>query len=530
MDKQVIYCIDEHHAANLYHNKLQNYFDGIIINSQNNFNDAFLSIQSTIKNGYDIPVMIAGQTIFKANQDFFYNYFHSILYKTKLIVLMDDFQLESFPPNKYDFLHFLPKSWIDIELLLTVREFIKSYWQNIQLEHALNTDALTGLYNRYALEKQLNSDINFGLLLLNLDDFRFINSSYGYKIGDLLLKKFADFLLDHFPRKHVYRLISNEFVVLLDLEKKEQGLLIAENIKTILNNTLFQVEDKSIYLTLCIAFANEGDNLIERAQNTIYKGRQNSKNKVFIADSFCETSEMLCFNDIQRALSEDRVIPYFQGIRNNKTEKIEKYECLARLKLDDKVISPKYFLDEAKQTGLMTKITRKIIEKSFQYFSKTNYSFSVNITEDDLKEDYLVEYIKEMSLLYGIDLTRVMLEILESMNIEDNVSLISQIKRLKELGCLIAFDDFGCEKSNFSRMLELNIDVIKIDSMFIKNIHNDEKSYKLTKAITNMAKDMGCQVVAECIECEEAQNIINTLSIDYTQGYLFSAPSASIEH
>lgn len=529
MYKHAIYCIDEHYATELYYQKLKNNFESIFVNSNNNFHDALNSIKVIIDDGYEIPVIIVSQTIFKANQNFFYSYFSANLCKSKLIVLMDDFQIENFTCNTYDFLHFLPKSWADLELILTVREFIKSYWQNIQLEYSLNTDSLTGLYNRNILEKQLNNNTNYGLLLFNIDDFRLINSSYGYKVGDILLKKFADFLLSHFARKYTYRLISNEFVVLLEPNEKEHGLIIAENIKNSLNNTLFQIENKNIFLTLCIAVANEGTDLIERAQNTIYQGRQNSKNRIFIADSPCTIDETIPFNKIQQALEDDNLIPYFQGIHNNKTNKIEKYECLARLKIGNAIISPKYFLEEAKKTGLITKITRRIIEKSFHFFSNTSYSFSINITEEDLEEDYLVAYVKEMSIKYSIDYHRIMFEILESMNIENNHSLILQIKQLKELGCLIAFDDFGCEKSNFSRMLSLNIDVIKIDSMFIKNIHNDEKSYKLTKAITNMAKDMGCKVVAECIECEEAQKIINTLDIDYTQGYLFSTPSSSIE-
>lgn len=529
MYKHVIYCIDEHYTTESYYQKLHNYFDSIFIHNKDTIHEALFSIKNILEVGYEIPLIIVSQTIFKASQDVLCSYFNRNLCKSKLIVLMDDFQIENFICNTYDFLHFLPKKWADVELVLTAREFIKSYWQNIQLEHSFNTDSLTGLYNRYALEKRLNNNMQYGLLILNIDDFRLINSSYGYKTGDLLLKKIADFLLNHFSKESTYRLISNEFVVLLEPHEKDYAFMIAENIKDTLNNTLFQIENKNIYLTVCIAVAIEGENLIERAQNTIYQEKQNAKNRTFIVTSPYKIDETISFNQIQQALINDNVIPYFQGIRNNKTGKIDKYECLVRLIIEDNVISPKDFLEKAKKTGLITKITRRMIEKSFCYFSKTNYSFSINITEEDLEEGYLIAYIEEMSIRYSVDLHRVMLEILESINIENNNSLILQIKKLKELGCLIAFDDFGCEKSNFSRMLLLNIDVIKIDRMFIQNIHNDEKSYKLTKAITNMAKDMGCAVVAECIECEEAQQIVNILDIDYTQGYLYSLPSSSLE-
>ena len=112
--------------------------------------------------------------------------------------------------------------------------------------------------------------------------------------------------------------------------------------------------------------------------------------------------------------------------------------------------------------------------------------------------------------------------------LKSSSTVYQQISGLKTLGCKIAFDDFGCEKSNFSRLLELNIDIVKIDGMFIKNIHKDPKSYKLAKAITNLAKDFDCEVVAEGVECFEAQQIVEELCIDYTQGYYFSKPEEKI--
>lgn len=229
MKKQVIYCIDERQGVELYSSKLQQYFQDVTIKIQNNLNEAFLSIGKLIKEGYDIPVIIADQVIFNDHQEFFLNRFSPTLNKTKLIILTDDLTIQNISKNKHDFLHFLPKSWIDIELILTIREFMKSYWQDIQIERSYNTDTLTGLYNRNLLEHQLKSHHEAGLLLLNLDDFRLVNSAYGYKFGDKVLKKFATFLLKIFSRNQVFRLISNEFVILLGPRDKERALKIFRN-------------------------------------------------------------------------------------------------------------------------------------------------------------------------------------------------------------------------------------------------------------------------------------------------------------
>ena len=403
---------------------------------------------------------------------------------------------------------------------------------NVQLENSYKRDSLTNLLNSNTLLSDLSEIKNPTLLLMNIDNFRQINATYGYKNGNKILKMLASLLNLRNMDNNLYRLISDEFVFLFDSKDEKTIYNIASEIQEELRTTDFILNGShQINITISMSISSGEKDIIENAQTAIYETLKYSPNTISYAKDIIKIKDnSFSVDNLIEAIEKDNVIPFYQGIRNNKTGKITKYECLVRIKCDNGTfIPPNIFLSLAHSVGLLTKITKIMIQKSFENFSHTNYEFNINITEDDFKENYLVKFIEENALRYRIDLKNVTFEILENINIEYSTSVPDQIKQIKALGSKIAFDDFGSEKSNFSRLLDLNIDIVKIDGMFIKNIHKDEKSFKLAKAITNLAKDFGCEVVAECVENEEAQKIIEELNIDYTQGFYYSKPSQYIE-
>ena len=155
-------------------------------------------------------------------------------------------------------------------------------------------------------------------------------------------------------------------------------------------------------------------------------------------------------------------------------------------------------------------------------------TFSINITEDDLNKNYLFEYLKEEAHRYDISPSRVILEILEGVSASGKANNIAQLKELKNYGFLIAIDDFGSEYSNFERVLDLDVDFLKIDARYIKNIDKDQKSFEITRAISFFAKNVHIPVVAEFVHSQEVQAKIDELGIEFSQGYLFSEPSPTL--
>lgn len=532
MSKLMIFYIDR--GKDIPEYLLSNFkslFNEYEVNIQNQENIIITNIENAINSNYIIPlIFITDKFIYKFGNSLLYE-IKEILKQTNLIFISSENSLNNISKNikNIGFYNYLTKYNLINNFYTTINEALNNYKMNIQLENSYKKDSLTGLLNRHALLKDIKASKNPLVLLINVDNFRNINSTYGYKFGDIVLKKLSQ-EMTKLSSHDLYRLISDEFVLLCQRVTKEEAYDIASRFKETIQNKNFLIENEIVNITISIAISNNETNIIEDAQDAIIESMKNHKNNIVYTKCINEQrKDKFNINSLRLAFAKDKIIPFYQGIRNNKNGLIEKYECLVRIKDENnKVISPFLFLDLAQSYGLITRITRIIIEKSFKYFTQNDFDFSINLTEDDLKEQYIIDYLIKMSNKYKINLNRVTFEILENINLENSSLIFSQIVELKKIGCKIAFDDFGCEKSNFSRLLDLNIDFVKIDSIFIKNINTDIKSYKLTKAITNLAKDFDCKIIAEGVENEEIQKIIEELEIDYTQGYYFSIPKEKI--
>ena len=264
--------------------------------------------------------------------------------------------------------------------------------------------------------------------------------------------------------------------------------------------------------------------------------KENGKNRFYIFNEEEHTldySKREAFikssNLVRNAIENDTIVPYFQGIYDNETNEITKYEALVRIEEHNEIISPYYFLESAKLSGLLPSITKIMIDKTFNIIkTRKNIEFSINVTEDDLSQNYLVEYIKEKSVQYGINLNQVTLEILEGISSTGKKNHIHQLNTLKEMGIKIAIDDFGTEYSNFERILDLDVDCIKIDAKYIKDIHTNQRSYEITRALVFFAKNVNILCVAEFVHNKEVQDIVKALGIRYSQGYYFSQPKKEL--
>jgi len=169
-----------------------------------------------------------------------------------------------------------------------------------------------------------------------------------------------------------------------------------------------------------------------------------------------------------------------------------------------------------------------MIEKSFEYFTDKDVTFSINLSFDDIENAELVAFIKAKMIEYGVE-KRLILEILESENIQDFTLIRTFIHDMQEYGVQIAIDDFGSGYSNFTYLSELKPDYIKIDGSLIKDIATVEESYILVRTITNLAHELGIKVVAEYIENEAIYKKAQRLYIDGYQGYFLGAPNSTME-
>jgi len=402
----------------------------------------------------------------------------------------------------------------------------------------LVNDNLTKLPNKEKLYLDFQT-IDFDeLMLLNIDNFSHINTTYGYEDGDTLLKEVTLFLQSFITDDEIlYRGNGDEFFIAFQSSTPNETLKLAESIKEKVYNKRFKISETSVRITFSIGIvsisSDDKDVPYAKAQVAIADKRKLHKNVIghYKEESITENYHQQMHewaNKTKLALDFDLLVPYYQPIVNVANGKVEKYECLARIIERDNPVSPFYFIEPARIAGMVTDITRRMIIKAFETFKDLDVEFSINITDDDFKEEYLVEYLIEQTKNYSIEPHRVVLEILENISDYDANHAIGQLNRLKEKGFQVAIDDFGAESSNFSRVQKLQVEYIKIDGAFIKDIDTNENSLIITKTIIYYAKNSGLKTIAEFVHNEETYKIVKELGVDYVQGYYFSEPLKEI--
>lgn len=390
---------------------------------------------------------------------------------------------------------------------------------------------ITGLHNRFKLNEILHKDRHScSLILFNIDDFSHINDMYGFEHGNYILKEVSYILKGlETPERQLFHIGSDEFALLIFDPDTTEALHIADVVQNKMLHTSFTHNDLDINISFSIAIVeNESDNILNKADLAIREARTVSKNRLQVYHDNMYVTQQISnnvkwFKEIKSAIQDDRIVPYFQPIYNNKTNRIEKYECLVRLLKDTEVISPFEFLKVAENTGLLTTITQIMLKKSAAVFSGTPYDFSINLSPQDLHNERFPNFVQEIISEYHLRADQLIFEILEDNSLSAMNNSVNVLNALQELGCKVALDDFGAQCQNFSNLMNLQLDTIKIDGYFIKTL-NEEKSRKMVESMVYFANTAGYNLVAEYVFNEETHALVNELGITYSQGYFIGKP------
>lgn len=374
------------------------------------------------------------------------------------------------------------------------------------------------------------------LIFLNINNFSHINSAYGYECGDEVIAQVEE---------HLHHLLDNEslllhynadkFAIFKDASKTQREIQeLVVSILSYFSNVEIEVDEITMSLNLSIGISRaKGLINITQAEMAIAELRSTHENSYLFFDAtsvyvYHQQQHIHWMQKLREAVEEERIVAYFQPIVNNATGKIEKYECLARIHEDEDIIAPYQFLKAAEDTGHLSYVTKTIITQSFTKFAKTSYEFSINITGYDLAADYLEAYLLHHCNKYNIYPQRVVLEILEDIQTLTTGKFQEQLEKLRMDGFQVAIDDFGASNSNFSRLLEIEPDYLKIDGAFIKNILEDEKSQIIVDAIVLLCKRSKIKMIAEFIHSKAVQEKIESLGIEYSQGFYHGAPNQEL--
>ena len=389
----------------------------------------------------------------------------------------------------------------------------------------------TGLPDRQRFVNTLvNSHAN-KLALVNVNGFWNINHVFGYATGDKILNIIAQRLQKRFSNAVVYHLGGDNFAVLAGKEVgKEDFLQTIHSCLWYFGYSPIELDDEKIYVAIRMGVAIDYVDLFLNAEFAIKQATRIGKDIMvydFSKIPLCRPSSQNARANlewqkaIRQALLKNRFEVYAQTIEGGKTKK---FECLVRMKSNNGgVIAPFQFLEHARQAHLYTAITRVVVEKSFAFFSDKSAEFSINLCLSDILDAETANFIMEKMYTYGVA-EKLIVELVESENIENHPEVISFLSELKAQGVRIAIDDFGTGYSNFEYLVKLQADFIKIDGSLIKNITKNPTHKAVVEAIVTFAKKVGIQTIAEFVSDKEIYEACVEQGIDYFQGYHFSEP------
>lgn len=397
-------------------------------------------------------------------------------------------------------------------------------------------DDLTGLKNKSSLKEEMEKEGDKALLFLNIDHFDSINTLYGMGYGNKVLKETATRLHRFLPSNtQLFRISADEFVILIQEPTPDQELLLSQQVLAMFQEAPILINDIEFDIGFSIGMDRGTHNkLFIHAKTASAEAKEKGRSQMVV---FKENSEyvkhqretLYWIQTVKDALKNDRVMSYYQPIHNNETGKIEKYEALCRiLDKEGRVLNAMEFIDSAKLAGLMSKISRVMIDKAFKYFQSNHYAFSLNVSAQDFNEKYLEEFLQYKCDYYHITPNRVFLEVVESVTLNESEGALQQIKALRAKGFNITIDDFGVEESVFSRLIRLEAKTIKIDSSFIKDINTNLSHQMIVQNIVAFANRIGARTVAEFVDTQAVHDKVCELGIDYSQGFYIGEPSASV--
>jgi diguanylate cyclase (GGDEF)-like protein len=421
-----------------------------------------------------------------------------------------------------------------IIIVLTFNNQLILQKKEYQIKIQLFYDELTGLPKRKKLVQDVKKYFSKTLILINIDGFGRINSLIGVEGGDYVLKQTSNRLLKfsaQYSTFNLYKLSSDEFALLIPgLESPSTIKKLVDQINSIIKEEII-IDNSSIIITASMGISSTVEKILTTCDIALKMAKKQRKPYVIYNNSLnipqLHKENLTQLYRLQKAIGSENIVPFFQPIYNNRTNSIYKYECLIRLKEEGEIISPAEFLELSKGAKIYPILTQIMISKSFEYFSGSDFHFSINLSLDDILDGTTTEHLYSELERYNIG-KQVTFEFLESEQIEQFPEVIEFINKIKSYNCSIAIDDFGAGYSNFDLLLKIHFDYIKIDGSIIKNISHDRKAQVLVETLVDFAGKLGAKTIAEYVKDKDTFEKVNQFGIDYSQGFYIGKPEEKI--
>ncbi len=412
-------------------------------------------------------------------------------------------------------------------------------------------DSLTGLPNRTLFMDRLthavgrekrNKEAPMAVLFMDVDRFKVVNDSLGHTTGDKLLIAVSERLSETLRQGDTFaRLGGDEFSVLLeDVKNRGEALSLAERMQAQLEKP-FHVNGKEIYTSVSIGIAfsssehHQPEHLLRNADIAMYHAKTAGDSRCAVFDTGMYTNavgRLQLETDLRQAIKKKDFCLHYQPIVTMKNGTIVGYEALVRWQHSDRgLIYPSEFIHIAEETGLIKELGQWILQESCRQLKTWQRSLpdgapltvSVNISSKQLLPNF-VDQIKDTLKDAGLAPGGVVLEITESIIMENAEVIAPMLTQLRELDVKIHIDDFGTGYSSLSYLHQFPFDVLKIDRSFVQRLGERGENLEIVKAIITLANSLNMEVIAEGIETENQRLKLEELGCQYMQGYMISHP------
>ncbi len=431
----------------------------------------------------------------------------------------------------------------------SIRDITKRKEMEQRLQYLATHDSLTGIPNRYFLNEALKRAVAKArrgeegfLILIDLDNFKLVNDTFGHTTGDELLVSIAHVFKNNLREGDLLaRLGGDEFAVLLERTTVSEANIVAEKLRRAVDKDEFQLANFRCCLNISVSIGLviidgtlDAQKILSYADNALYTSKEGGRNRIsFIKPDENMITKLSEANQIvsliKGALKENNFVLYFQPVVKVGDGAVIHHEALIRLKdKSGELIAPDNFIPVAERFGLMPQIDRWVVQATIRILDEhPDIKIFVNLSGLSLGDYTLLELIEEKIHESKIDPSRLGFEITETAAVKDLVRAERWIRRLKKLGCRFALDDFGIGFSSFSYLNTLPVDFLKIDGSYVRNLHQDSTHLELVRAMNSVAHALKKETIAEFVENEKVMNILTELQIDCGQGYYLGRPAPS---
>lgn len=434
-----------------------------------------------------------------------------------------------------------------------IQDITEAHQLSKELSYQATHDALTGLVNRrefearieYALEGTWRNGKEHAICYLDLDQFKVINDTCGHVAGDELLRQVANVLRAKVRASDtIARLGGDEFGLLMENCPLAQSQRVAESFRAAIEDFQFVWDDKRFRVGVSIGLvpinrdSASVTEVLQQADTACYAAKDLGRNRVhtYLRDDeelAKRHGEMQWVTKIQAALESDQFRLYVQpivpvvGARN----RYEHYEVLIRMiDGDGAEVPPGAFLPAAERYNLAAQVDRWVVSHLLEWAAQNPREFarfdmcSVNLSGLTLADESFLGYVIDLLRAARVPSSKICFEITETAVIS-NLSQASRfISTLKALGCFFALDDFGSGLSSFAYLKNLPVDYLKIDGMFVRDVHSDPLDRALVRSINDVGQVMGKKTIAEFVENDDIMRVLAEVGVDYAQGYGVGKP------